>query len=268
MSEDGSTIERCGSLGHQAGRGDQHIEVVIDKLSHSFANGMRAIKEMSMVIASGEFVALVGPSGCGKSTLLRIIAGLIEPTSGRVEIHVPDDRRSFVFQDATLLAWRSVFRNVELPLELRHVPSSVRGRAARGAIRLVGLADYESVLPAQLSGGMRMRVSIARALVADPLLLLMDEPFGALDEITRQTLQSELLALWEEQRRTVIFVTHNVTEAVYLSNKVVVMTPSPGSIADVVDVSLPYPRNRTSSEFAHVVDRVSASLIRHMRKAV
>ncbi|HTX62383.1 MAG TPA: ABC transporter ATP-binding protein [Acidimicrobiales bacterium] len=245
---------------------DQDV-VSVDHITQSFRNGVTALQDVSLRVKGGEFLSLVGPSGCGKSTLLRLVAGLGRPTGGRLGVGVAQDQLAFVFQDATLLPWRSVLHNVALPLELRRQARPVRERAARDAIELVGLSRYEKALPRQLSGGMRMRVSIARALVAHPLLLLMDEPFGALDEITRQTLQSELLRIWAEENCTVMFVTHNVSEAVYLSTRIAVMTPSPGRIADLVDVSLPYPRTaklRTSAEFTEVVEQVSSSLFRYM----
>lgn len=193
-----------------------------------FAGGILAIDGISLDIATGEFVAILGPSGCGKSTLLRMIAGLDQPTSG--EIVRPAGDVAYVFQDAHLLPWRSVLRNVALPLELRGVPQAQRLDAARRAIASVGLSEFEQHYPAQLSGGMKMRVSLARALVNQPSLLLLDEPFAALDEITRAHLDNQLRELWLSRGMTVLFVTHSITEAAFLANRAVVMSKRPGKL--------------------------------------
>jgi len=201
---------------------------------------------------------------------MRVIAGLTRPTEGTIDVaHDTDNPQpvSVVFQDATLLPWRSVLANVALPLELRKIRRRDREEAARSALELVGLAGNARALPRQLSGGMRMRVSIARALVGHPPLLLMDEPFGALDEITRQQLQSELLRIWSREKCTIVFITHSVTEAVFLSNRIAVMTPSPGRIAELFEVPIAYPRSddlRTAPEFSKLVASISVALHQYL----
>jgi len=218
-------------------------------------------------VTDGEFVSLVGPSGCGKSTILRMIAGLGSITSGDILFEgLPPDRArkersdlAFVFQDATLMPWRDVIGNVELPLELRGVSKGQRRQTAAEALDTVGLHDVAHAYPRELSGGMRMRVSLARALAAHPRVLLMDEPFGALDEITRQRLNGELLRLCALANWTVVFVTHNVFEAVYLSTRILVMSARPGRIIAEVPVPLPHPRVpeiRTDPEFTRIVREV------------
>ncbi|UOQ83370.1 ABC transporter ATP-binding protein [Gracilibacillus salinarum] len=251
----------------------QAIENVVrmSGVSKVFPNGNVAVDNVNIDIAEGEFISFVGPSGCGKSTIFKMISGLIDNTQGSIEIlgsqmNPMQQKRTnvgFVFQDSTLLPWRSVLENVMLPLEFQKKSKKEKIEEAAQALELVGLKDYTKSLPRQLSGGMKMRVSIARALVAKPKLLLMDEPFGALDEITRQSLQSELLRIWESQKMTVLFITHNVFEAVYLSTRVAVMTPSPGKVASALDVRLPFPRNdevRTTHEFSDIVAQVSRDL--------
>ncbi|HLH67758.1 MAG TPA: ABC transporter ATP-binding protein [Candidatus Dormibacteraeota bacterium] len=256
--------------GPVAGDGRGEVLVRLRHVGHTFGNGTRALDDVSLDIRRGEFLSLVGPSGCGKSTIMRMIAGLTRPSEGEIRmVGAEGDRQdvSIVFQDATLLPWRTVLANVALPLELRHVSRREREAAARAAIELVGLGPQVKALPRQLSGGMRMRVSIARALVSHPPLLLMDEPFGALDEITRQQLQNELLRIWSQERCTIVFVTHSVMEAVFLSTRIAVMTPSPGRVADVFDVPIAYPRSddlRTTPEFSAQVAAVSRSLHRNM----
>jgi len=230
-------------------------------------NGTVALDDISFDVNDEEFVSLLGPSGCGKSTLLRIVAGLGPITEGEVLVEgLPPTlaRRergdtAFVFQDATLMPWRSVLGNVELPLELRHVNRSERQTAATSALETVGLGDVAGAYPHELSGGMKMRVSLARALAARPRMLLMDEPFGALDEITRQRLNGELLAVCALARWTVLFVTHNVFEAVFLSSRILVMSRRPGRVIADVTVPLPYPRDpslRTASEYSQVVREI------------
>lgn len=236
-----------------------------------YPNGTVAVQQANLTAGEGEFLCFVGPSGCGKSTIFNMIAGLTEHTSGRLEVlgTTPRDARkqneiAFVFQEHTLLPWARLIDNVTMPLTLRGVPRKEREQEGERVLELVGLKDYMKVLPRQLSGGMKMRVSIARALISRPKLLLMDEPFGALDEITRQTLQDELLKIWQHDRSmTVLFITHNVFEAVYLSTRVVVMTPRPGKITDIVEVAYPFPRTdefRTFPEFGEFVRQVSAVL--------
>ncbi len=208
----------------------------IEGVGRRFPDGTVALRDASLAIARGDFVALLGPSGCGKSTLLRLIAGLDRPDSGTLDWEqapAPGDL-GFVFQDATLLPWATAAENVFLPLRLRGVARAAAEADVRAALARVGLTGFEQARPAQLSGGMRMRVSIARALVTRPRVLLMDEPFAALDEFTRHKLQSDLLALWREVGCTVIFVTHSIYEAAFLSRRVVMMTPRPGRIAQVI----------------------------------
>jgi NitT/TauT family transport system ATP-binding protein len=241
-----------------------------------FGNGVTALEGIDLDIHRGEFLSVLGPSGCGKSTLLRIIAGLTEPNSGvrRLLIetnragHIPAGRIGFVFQDPTLMPWSTVTDNVLLPFRLvGRVGPAERERAA-AEIGSVGLARFERAYPRQLSGGMRMRVSIARALVTKPDLLLLDEPFAALDEITRMALNDDLMRLWENRRSTVVFVTHSVFESVYLSTRIAVMTPRPGHIVAELPVDLPQPRERslrTSPRYAALCATVSEQLAKAMR---
>jgi NitT/TauT family transport system ATP-binding protein len=234
-----------------------------------FDSGTVALDSLDLDVREGEFVSLLGPSGCGKSTALRIIAGLSAPTSGVIEW--PAGRADnaitgnigFVFQEPTLMPWASVAANVELPLSLAHVESMQARRAAAAVLDHVGLADFAAFYPRELSGGMKMRVSIARALVTEPRLLLMDEPFAALDEITRFKLNNEVLSLWQALRQTVIFVTHSVFESVFLSQRIVVMTPRPGRVFAEVAIDAPYPRDerfRTSAEYAGYCRKVGEVL--------
>jgi NitT/TauT family transport system ATP-binding protein len=226
-----------------------------------FSTGTLATTGIDLRIDRGEFVAVVGPSGCGKSTLLRMAAGLSRPTAGSV--HVAPGGVGYVFQDATLLPWRSVARNVALPAELKHLPKADRQQRVAAVLDLVGLGGFERQLPRQLSGGMRMRVSLARALLLDPDLCLFDEPFGALDELTRERLNDELLRLYSTRRFTGVFVTHSVAEAVFLSSRVVLMSPRPGRIVADVPVPFGYPRRRDlrfTPEFTALTARVSAQL--------
>jgi NitT/TauT family transport system ATP-binding protein len=221
----------------------------------TFSNGVTALSNVDLTIGEGDFVSLLGPSGCGKSTALRLIAGLSSPTSGQLQWHrqVGADAVGFVFQEPTLLPWASVFDNVWLPLRLRGVSRSVAAPKVREMLARVHLDGFEKAVPRELSGGMKMRVSIARALVTEPRLLLMDEPFAALDEITRFRLNDDLLELWEQARFTTIFVTHSVFESVFLSSRIVVMAARPGRIFDEVPVDAGYPRDeafRTSTDYA------------------
>ena len=224
--------------------------VSVTNVDKQYANGTLAISGIDLEVRAGEFVSLVGPSGCGKSTLLRIIAGLGDATTGTVLVDgkTPGDAQtrgqsSFVFQEATLLPWRPVCQNVELPLELMNVPRSEWAERVGEALEMVGLSSFAGAYPRELSGGMKMRVSIARALVTRPRLLLMDEPFGALDEITRQKLNDDLMRVKDLTGATVIFVTHNVFEAVFLSSRIVVMSVRPGRILQEIAVDTPYPRS-------------------------
>ena len=251
--------------------------VALEGVTKRFASGLAALAGVDLVIAQGEFVSLLGPSGCGKSTLLRIVAGLSEPTGGgcrlqlgdRAENALPAGQIGFVFQDPTLMPWSTVAANVELPFRIAgRVRSAERDRVA-ASLNAVGLAGFGGSYPHQLSGGMRMRVSIARALVTSPALLLLDEPFAALDEITRHALNDDLLRLWEAYRPTVLFVTHSVFESVYLSTRIAVMGPRPGRIVADLTVDLPQPRERaarTAPAYAAICETVSAALAAAMAK--
>ena len=216
---------------------------------------VRALEGIDLEVGRGGFISLIGPSGCGKSTLLRLVGGLISPTAGLVEVNGKDttaarlDREyGMVFQTATLLEWRRVRANVELPLEIMEKDKRGRRKRADAMLDLVGLAEFADHYPWQLSGGMQQRVSIARALAFEPSILLMDEPFGALDEMTRERMQAELLHIWSETRTTVVFVTHSIPEAVFLSTRVVIMSPRPGRITRTVDIDLPRPRTRETRQ--------------------
>ncbi|HEY7221202.1 MAG TPA: ABC transporter ATP-binding protein [Candidatus Binatia bacterium] len=209
---------------------------------------VKALTDVNLSVRANEFVSIIGPSGCGKTTLLKIIDGLIPCDSGQISINgkpvtTPGPDRAVVFQTFALLPWRTVLANVEFSLELRQLPKEERARTARDYLKRVGLADFENHYPHELSGGMQQRAGLARALAVNPMILLMDEPFGAVDAQTRQLLQEELLELWQRERKTVIFITHSMDEAVYLSDRVVVMTPRPGKVAEVLEVPLPRPRS-------------------------
>ncbi|MGF9712413.1 MULTISPECIES: ABC transporter ATP-binding protein [Paenibacillus] len=251
--------------------GKSELLVHLEDVGKVYPNGTIAVQNANLKAVEGEFLCFVGPSGCGKSTIFNMIAGLTNPTSGRLSVlqTTPKEARkqneiAFVFQEHTLLPWAKLIDNVTLPLTLRGIPKKQCKEEGERVLELVGLKDYMKVLPRQLSGGMKMRVSIARALISRPKLLLMDEPFGALDEITRQSLQDELLSIWrQDQKMTVLFITHNVFEAVFLSTRVIVMTPRPGKIADVIDIPYSFPRNedfRTMAEFASYVRQISGVL--------
>ncbi len=224
---------------------------------------VHALKDVDLHVDEGTFVSLIGPSGCGKSTLLRVLADLIVPSSGLVQVggHPPEAARQsreigFVFQDPALLEWRKILQNVALPLELQGISRAQREKEARRLISLVGLDGFENVRPSQLSGGMRQRAAIARALSTSPRVMLMDEPFGALDQITRDRMNMELVGIFETTGITVLFVTHSIREAVLLSDRVVVMSPRPGRIVRIFDVDLPRPRtlaSRDSDAFAELV---------------
>jgi len=241
--------------------------VELQNVTRSFTNSIRAVDDVSLVIPAGQFVALLGPSGCGKSTLLRMIAGLDRPDAGTINVGGSTEARrsdiAFVFQDAHLLPWRSVLRNVALPLELRGESRSTRLARATDALRSVGLGDALRRYPAQLSGGMRMRVSLARALVTDPKLLLLDEPFAALDEITRQALDEQLRTLWQRRGMTVVFVTHSTAEASFLADRAVVFSRRPARVVLDVPIDLPPDRPatvRTSVAFAHTQQQLFDAL--------
>ncbi|HEY0224175.1 MAG TPA: ABC transporter ATP-binding protein [Pseudolabrys sp.] len=232
--------------------------VSLRNVSKAFETGTVALKGFDLDVRAGEFVSLLGPSGCGKSTALRIIAGLSTASEGAVE--GPQGALGFVFQEPTLMPWADVAANVRLPLKLSGADD---GAAVTQALERVGLGEFAKAYPRELSGGMRMRTSIARALVTEPELLLMDEPFAALDEITRFKLNNDLLAVWQELRRTVIFVTHSVFESVYLSQRIVLMTPRPGRVFAEIPIPAPYPRDerfRTSAEYAGYCRQVAEAL--------
>ncbi|WP_244607191.1 ABC transporter ATP-binding protein [Bosea sp. CS1GBMeth4] len=242
--------------------------VSVRRVSKQFANGTLAVRDVDLDLGAGEFVSLLGPSGCGKSTLLRMIAGLGSPSSGTIDWPGAGESGAgrdlgFVFQDPTLMPWADALANVMLPLVLKHVPKREARQRAAEMLALVGLKGFESSYPRELSGGMKMRVSIARALVMRPKILLMDEPFAALDEITRHRLNDDLLNLWWRERFTAVFVTHSVFESVYLSQRIVVMAARPGRVMAELDVAAPYPRDdlfRTSAEYAHLCRLASAKL--------
>jgi NitT/TauT family transport system ATP-binding protein len=241
--------------------------VALRNVGKTFDSGTVALRGFDFDVADGEFVSLLGPSGCGKSTALRVVAGLSAPSEGAVEwpgnTHGAAARIGFVFQEPTLMPWADVAANVRLPLKLAHADDVQARTAVAQTLARVGLADFATAYPRELSGGMKMRTSIARALVTEPHLLLMDEPFATLDEITRFKLNNELLTLWQEQRRTVIFVTHSVFESVYLSQRIVVMTPRPGRVFAEIAIPAPYPRDdafRTSAEYAGFCRLVSEAL--------
>ncbi|MBA4177795.1 MAG: nitrate/sulfonate/bicarbonate ABC transporter ATP-binding protein [Leptothrix sp. (in: Bacteria)] len=240
----------------------------------TYANGTQALRPVDLTVAEGEFVTLLGPSGCGKSTLLKMAAGLLAPSAGEVRrwgrpvaeagAEAGADVPGIVFQEATLMPWARVDTNVRLPLDLAAVPRAEADERVRQALQLVGLERFARHRPHELSGGMRMRVAIARALVTRPRLLLMDEPFGALDEITRNRLDAELLALWQQQRLTVVFVTHSIHEAVFLSRRVLVMAARPGRVVDEVAIDEPHPRQpafRVSTSFSRHAEQLQVALL-------
>jgi NitT/TauT family transport system ATP-binding protein len=242
--------------------------VSLSNLSKRYGTNPPVLEQIDLAIDKGEFVSLIGPSGCGKSTMLKLISGLTSPSSGSILIDgmTPVNARqtvSYIFQDATLLPWRTVTRNVGLGLELEHVGREIRKEKVQSLLELVGLTHVARAYPRQLSGGMKMRVSVARALATTPRLLLMDEPFGALDEMTRDRLNEELLRLRAEQNWTAVFVTHSVAEAVFLSTRIVVLAPSPGRVAHQIAIDLPFPRTsvtRESPQFESLVTDVSRAL--------
>lgn len=249
------------------------VAVDISGLSLTFQTAdapVTALDNINLQIRRGEFVSFIGPSGCGKTTLMRVIADLAQPTSGHITVNgvTPEQARlkrayGYVFQAPALYAWRNVVRNVLLPLEIIGMPAEERKARAAKYLSMVGLSGFERKFPWQLSGGMQQRVSIARALAFEPELLLMDEPFGALDEITRDHLNEQLLQLWHQTGKTVVFVTHSISEAVFLSNRIVVMSPRPGRILEVIDNKLPADRRldiRDTTGFLEVAHRVRQAL--------
>ena len=237
----------------------------VSKLFNVDSRQMEALRDINLEIKEGEFICFIGPSGCGKTTLLRIIAGLEKPTTGQVlldgqEIKGPGPERGMVFQEYSLFPWKTVIDNIGFGLELKRVPKVERYDRSRGYLQMVGLEKFEERYPHELSGGMKQRVAIARALVNGPRALLMDEPFGALDAQTRNIMQSELLRIWQEEKKIVIFVTHSVDEAIYLGDRIVIMSARPGRIKDIIKIDLPRPRNRTSPEVNAIRDRILCDL--------
>lgn len=243
-------------------------EIVLSAVGKLFRSGTTVLEDISLTVGRGEFVTFLGPSGCGKSTLLKLVSGLSPVSAGQVQVNgmTPENAReivSFIFQDATLLPWRTVEQNVGLGLELEYAARDARKERVSRMLDLVGLGHVARNYPRQLSGGMKMRASIARALVSRPRILLMDEPFAALDEMTRDRMNEELLRLYAEQKWTVLFVTHSVAEAVFLSTRIVVLAPHPGRIAHEISVDLPWPRTaatRESKEFEEAVTQASRLL--------
>ncbi|MFJ1596111.1 ABC transporter ATP-binding protein [Streptomyces sp. NPDC088261] len=224
-----------------------------------------ALRDVSLDVAAGEFVALVGPSGCGKSTLLKLVAGLLDPSAGSVrlhgeEVHGPRPDIGYVFQRAALLEWRSARRNILLQAEMRRMPAAAARRRADELIEMTGLTGFEDAYPHELSGGMQQRVALCRALLHKPPVLLMDEPFGALDALTREQMNRELHRIWHETGTTVLLVTHSISEAVYLADRVVVMSPRPGTVTEIIDVGLPAERDYTETlgrdEFREAASRI------------
>ena len=278
-----SAVDRApsGSAGTDAIRrlSGAPIAVEIRGASKRYPNGLRALEPLDLQVREGEFATLVGPSGCGKSTLLRMVAGLLAPSTGGITLWpadavVPDQRLkgnarapqplAFVFQSATLMPWASVEHNVRLPLDLARIPERDAVQRVAAALALVGLDEFPESLPRELSGGMQMRVSIARALVTEPRLLLLDEPFGALDEITRNRLDRDVRDLWAQRSLTVLFVTHSIYEAVFLSTRIIVMSARPGRIAGEMTIDEPHPRTdefRTSDRFVHWCAQLSQLLV-------
>jgi NitT/TauT family transport system ATP-binding protein len=253
----------------RVGAGAPAVEILsADKV---FPDGTRALAAIDLTVASGEFLTLIGPSGCGKSTLLKLIANLLEPTEGRIlwwsgafdKLGTRGRSIAFVFQDPTLMPWARVEANVRLPLDLARMSAAQSRRRVADALSRVGLEGFARHYPRQLSGGMKMRVSIARSLVVEPNLLLMDEPFGALDEFTRNRLDADLVRLWWERKLTTVFVTHSIYEAVFLSTRVIIMGAQPGRICKVMAIDEPYPRDesfRNSARFAEYCRALSALL--------
>jgi NitT/TauT family transport system ATP-binding protein len=259
------------SHGASAEASQEKSIIALSHVSKRFSNGTLAVKDFSMAIERHSFVSLLGPSGCGKSTMLRMIAGLREPSAGTIDWadtardagRRPIRDLGFVFQEPTLMPWATTMKNVMLPLKLARIAKSEALARAREALADVGLAGFENAYPRELSGGMKMRVSIARAIVTRPSVLLMDEPFAALDEITRFKLNNDLLDLWRSHRFTVVFVTHSVFESVYLSQRIVVMAARPGRVMAEVAIGAPYPRDetfRTSALYVEFCHRVSRTL--------
>lgn len=267
-----SFMERVNAMNERNMRGED-VEIMLDNIGMTYKTDdnrdVTALTSVSLDIRKGEFISLLGPSGCGKTTLLRIIADLLAPTRGVITVGGETPRAArlkgrygIVFQSAVLYDWRTVKKNVMLPLEVMHIPKAERGERAEKMLELVGLSDFANHYPCQLSGGMQQRVGIARALAVQPEILLMDEPFSALDEFTREKLHVDLLKIWRKTNKTVVFVTHNIQESVFLSDRVCVLSPHPGRLSAVVDIDLPRPRTmemKNTTEFTELVARVRNS---------
>ena len=252
---------------------DERTEIMLDNIGMTYKTDdnrdVTALTSVTLDIKKGEFISLLGPSGCGKTTLLRIIADLLTPTQGTITVggespHAArlKQRYGIVFQSPTLYDWRTVKKNIMLPLEIMHVPKAERSERADKMLELVGLSDFANHDPNQLSGGMQQRVGIARALAIRPEILLMDEPFSALDEFTREKLHVDLLKIWRKTNKTIVFVTHNIQESVFLSDRVCVLSPHPGRLSAVVDITLPRPRTmemKNTPEFTELVSKVRNS---------
>ncbi|MCH3971415.1 MAG: ABC transporter ATP-binding protein [Oscillospiraceae bacterium] len=252
---------------------DANVQILMDHIGMTYTtdsgNDVQALTDVSLSIAKGEFVSLLGPSGCGKTTLLRIIADLLQPTSGTIRVagETPHQVRlkkkyGIVFQSPVLYDWRTVRRNVCLPLEIMKIDKAEREARVDHMLELVGLSDFGDHYPFELSGGMQQRVGIARALAVNPEILLMDEPFSALDEFTKEKLHEDLLRIWRKTNKTIVFVTHNIEEAVFLSDRVCVLSPHPGRLSAVVDITLERPRRRemrTLAQFSQLVSQIRSS---------
>lgn len=228
----------------------------VNHLTHAF-DSLVVLHDLSFKVKEGIFLCIVGPNGCGKTTLLRLIAGLIRPMEGEIRlnghpIQGPGPERGFVFQEYALFPWRNVRQNIEFGLEMRGLPAEARRRLSQKYIELTGLSGFEDYSPRRLSGGMKQKVSIARALANDPRVILMDEPFAALDCQTRNIMQEELLSIWEKDKKTILFVTHNVEEAVFLADRILVLTARPGRLHETIPVDIPRPRDRLSPELHHI----------------
>jgi NitT/TauT family transport system ATP-binding protein len=252
-----------------------HVKIKIKDIQKTFENGKKvvALDKVNMDINENEFAVVLGPSGCGKSTLLYLLAGFDKPTSGKIfldgkQIKKPGPDRGFVFQDFALYPWKTVLKNISFGLELKGISKKEAAKESMKYIKMVGLEGFEHAFPHTLSGGMKQRVGIARALAYRPEVLLMDEPFGALDAQTRKQMQVELENIWEKTKKTVVFVTHSVIEAVYLADKVFVMTARPGKVKGVVNVDLPKPRDYTDENFLKVREKILALLETEVEKSM
>lgn len=267
MKSPGAEVELQGAAGQMSSVSDARISIQGVSKTYTSARGdVTALKGVDLEIHDGEVLAIIGPSGCGKSTLLRIIAGLDAASTGNIawsEAPRPGRDIGFVFQEPVLMPWRNVLRNARIALEVQKIPKAEADERVRSLLKLVGLEGFEASLPRELSGGMRQRVAIVRALASDPLVLLMDEPFGALDYLTRERLNDDLLDIWAATRKTMVIVTHSVEEASYLADRVVVMSARPGQIRSIHEVPLPRPRNkhtRLDPRFAAFMEQLREEL--------